>query len=226
MFPEIPRANFLIASGWSPVGENLLFNSNDGIIYNMISFIEGKIEFLSEKYLVLNVGGMGYKIFISPETSQKISEKGNIVKLWTHLEVREDAMELFGFLQMGELSLFETLLSVSGVGPRTALGILGVGSIDNLRRAIGAGDSSYLTRVSGIGKKTSERIIVELKDKMAGKGVLVNAPELREEVDALEALISLGYSQSEARDALQKTSSEKKAEERVREALKNLAAGK
>jgi len=192
----------------------------------MISFIEGKIEFLSEKYLVLNVGGMGYKIFISPETSQKISEKGNIVKLWTHLEVREDAMELFGFLQMGELSLFETLLSVSGVGPRTALGILGVGSIDNLRRAIGAGDSSYLTRVSGIGKKTSERIIVELKDKMAGKGVLVNAPELREEVDALEALISLGYSQSEARDALQKTSSEKKAEERVREALKNLAAGK
>lgn len=193
----------------------------------MICFIEGKIELSGEKFIVVNVAGVGYKIFASSETLRKIPQKGQMVKLWTYLNVREDALELYGFLNLNELDLFETLIGVSGVGPKTALGVLVVGSIDNLRRAIATGDSSYLTRVSGIGKKTAERIIVELKDKMAGKGVTTEAPELKEEVDALDALMALGYSQREAREALAEIPKDiTKAEKRVKEALQKLGRQK
>lgn len=178
--------------------------------------------FKGEKYAIVDVAGVGYKVFLSPEVSRKIPEKGGSVKLWTHLHVREDALELYGFLHLPELDLFESLINISGVGPRTALGVLGAGSIDSLRRAIASGDSSYLTRVSGIGRKTAEKIILELKEKMAGKGVSVSAPELREEVDALDALISLGYSQREAREALQDAGKDLSAEKRIKEALKKL----
>ena len=188
----------------------------------MISLIEGKIEFKAERFVVINVSGVGYKIFIGAETLRKIPEKSAEVKLWTHLHVREDALDLYGFLHMGELDLFETLLGVSGVGPRTALGILSMGPADTLRRAIASGDSSYLMRVSGIGKKTAERVVIELRDKMAGRGVIVNAPELREEIDALDALVSLGYSQREAREALSNSSSDLSAEKRIKEALRKL----
>ncbi len=189
----------------------------------MINFLEGKIELKTEKYIVLNAAGVGYKVFVGTETLQKIPEKMGEVKIWTHLQVREDAMELYGFLHLGELDFFEMLISVSGVGPRTALGVLSVGSADNLKRAISAGDHSYLTRVSGIGRKTAERIIVELKDKLAGRGVTIDAPELREEIDALEALMALGYSQSEARQALASAPSDLSAEKRIKEALKKLS---
>lgn len=189
----------------------------------MIYFIEGKIELATDKFTVINVGGIGYKIFVSTETSQKIPQKGHIVKLWTYQNVREDTLELYGFLNLNELDLFETLIGVSGVGPKTALAVLGMGSTDNLRRAIAAGDSSYLTHVSGIGKKTAERIIVELKDKMAGRGVTVDAPELKEEMDALDALASLGYSQREAREALARLPKEiTGTEKKIKEVLKRL----
>lgn len=189
----------------------------------MISFLQGKIEFAGDKYVVLNVGGVGYKVFVSSETLRKIPQKSGQVKLWNHMHVREDALELYGFLNLNELDLFETLIGVSGVGPKTALGILTVGSIDSLRRAIASGDANYLTRVSGIGKKTAERVIVELKDKMSGKGILVGAPELKEEMDALDALAALGYSQREAREALAEVPREiTSAEKRIKEALKKL----
>lgn len=194
----------------------------------MISFVEGKIEFKGEKYVIINVGGVGYKIFAGIETLRKIPEKNADVKLWTHMHVREDAMDLYGFLYPAELELFETLIGISGIGPRTALAILAMGSVDNLRRAIASGDSSYLTRVSGIGKKTAERVVMELKDKMAGRGVTVEAPELREEVDALDALIALGYSQREARDALAHipAGDTMNAEKRIKEALKKIGKNK
>ena len=189
----------------------------------MIAFVEGKVEIIGEKFAILSAGGVGYKIFISQETSQKIPQKGHTVKLWTYQNVREDALELYGFLNLNELDLFETLIGVSGVGPKTALAILGMGATDNLRRAIAAGDSSYLTRVSGIGRKTAERIIVELKDKMAGRGVTIEAPELKEEMDALDALASLGYSQREAREALARLPKEIVGTERkIKEVLKRL----
>ncbi|MDO8560922.1 MAG: Holliday junction branch migration protein RuvA [bacterium] len=192
----------------------------------MISFLAGKIEFKGEKFAVINVGGVGYRVFASADTLKKIPEKGESVKLWTNLYVREDALELYGFIHQSELELFETLIHVSGIGPKTGLGVMGVAPVDILRRAIASGDTSYLTRVSGIGRKIAEKIILELKEKMAGKGITVEAPELKEEADALEALVSLGYSQREAREALQEVSRDiKSPEKRIKEALKKLGGG-
>lgn len=189
----------------------------------MISFLEGRIEFKGERFCVVSTGGVGYRIFVTGETLKKIPEKGEGVKLWTHLYVREDALELYGFLHLAELDLFETLISAPGIGPRKALGVMGAASIDTLRRAIAAGDTSYLTKVSGIGRKTAEKIVVELKEKMAGRGIMVEAPELKEEAEALEALVALGYSQKEAREALRQAPQEiKSVEKRVKEALKRL----
>lgn len=194
----------------------------------MISFVEGAVEFKGEKFVVVKTqGGVGYKIFISAEAFKKIPEKGEEVKLWTSLYVREDALELYGFSNISGLGLFEMLIHVSGIGPKTALGVMGVAPIDTLKKAIAAGDTSYLTRVSGIGRKTAEKIVLELRDKMSGKGVIVEAPELKEEADALEALVSLGYSSQEARDALARVSEKTQGvEKRVAEALKQLGKRK
>lgn len=190
----------------------------------MISFLEGTIEFKGAKFAVVKTnGGVGYKVFCSEDTMHKISEKGGNVKMWTHLQVREDALELYGFLNFAELDLFQTLNGISGIGPKSALGVMNIAPVDTIKKAIAAGDTSYLTRVSGIGKKTAEKIVLELREKMAGKGIGVEAPELKEEADALEALISLGYSQREAREALGAVPREIfSAEKRVKEALKKL----
>lgn len=206
----------------------------------MISFLDGKIEFKAEKFIIVNVGGVGYRVFIGHETFNKISEKGSIVngstgltvdpeqnrkiKIWTHQYVREDGLELYGFINFAELELFEVLIGISGIGPKSALGILGVAPVDTLKRAIASGDTSYLTRVSGVGRKTAEKIVLELRDKFAGSGIsTVEAPELKEEADALDALMSLGYSQREAREALQTVPKEIiSAEKRLKEALKKL----
>lgn len=189
----------------------------------MISFLEGRVELKREKSAVINVNGIGYHVFASAETIAKIPEKGAGVKLWTHDHVREDARDLYGFLHYAELEFFEMLLSVPGIGPKGGLGVLGVAPVDTLKKAIGAGDTSYLTRVSGIGKKMAEKIVLELKEKMAGRGTSMEAPELKTEADALDALISLGYSQREAREALSAVPQEiTRVEQRVGEALKRI----
>lgn len=190
----------------------------------MISFLNGTIEMKGEKFVVVNVAGIGYKIFVGQETLHKIPEKGAIVKIWTHQYVREDALALYGFLHFAELELFETLIGISGIGPKGALGVLGVAPVDMLKKAIASGDTSYLTRVSGIGRKTAGKIILELRDKMAGRGISeMEAPELKEEADALDALVQLGYSEREAREALQQVPRDiEGAEKRVKAALKKL----
>ena len=189
----------------------------------MITSLEGIIEFKGEKFIVVNVGGVGYKVFLRVDAIHKIPEIGRKVKLWTHHYIREDIAALYGFSAFAELDFFEVLIGISGIGPKGALGILGVAPLDTLKKAIAAGDTSYLTRVSGIGRKTAEKVVLELKEKMAGRGVIVEAPELQQEADALDALITLGYSQREAREALARVPSEiASAEKRVREALKRL----
>jgi Holliday junction DNA helicase RuvA len=193
------------------------------MIKMMISYLEGKIEFKGEKSAIINVGGTGYRVFLGQETLRKIPEKEGNVKIWTHQHVREDALELYGFLRYAELEFFEMLIGISGIGPKGGLGILSVAPLDTLKKAVASGDTSYLTRVSGIGRKTAEKIVLELKEKLAGKGVSVEAPELKEEADALEALVALGYTQREAREALAAVSPETQSvEKRVREALKKL----
>ena len=188
----------------------------------MISFIEGGIIFAGEKFIVVAAGSVGYKVFLGGDVLQKMPPKGSDVKLWLHDHVREDTHELYGFFHYAELELFEMLISISGIGPKGALGILGIAPADTLKKAIAAGDTSYLTRVSGIGKKIAEKVVLELKDKMAGKGVSIVAPELKDEADALDALVSLGYSSREAREALAGASAGGAVEERVREALKKM----
>jgi Holliday junction DNA helicase RuvA len=135
--------------------------------------------------------------------------------------VRETALDLFGFIDKETLELFELLITISGIGPKTALGILNVASPSMLRQAVAEQDTSYLTRVSGIGKKNADKIILELKDKLV---VTESDIDLRGEGDALEALVSLGYSERDARDALKKVSKDvSDTSERVKLALKQLA---
>ena len=189
----------------------------------MIALLEGTIEFKTEKFAIVNVGGMGYRAYMGPETLQKIPERGSSVKLWIHHHVRENAQDLYGFLHYAELEFFELLIGIPGIGPKGGLSILAIAPVDTLKKAIGAGDISYLTRVSGIGRKTAEKVVLELKDKMTGKGVTVEAPELKEEADALDGLISLGYSQREAREALNRVPSDiMSAQGRITEALRRL----
>src|SRR3990167_2383257 len=189
----------------------------------MIGSIKGKINFKTEKYIIVDTAGVGYKINISPDTLSKAKKIGEEISLWIHTHVREDAIDLYGFSDHQELEFFEMLINVSGIGPKGALTILGVASIETLRKAIGTGDISYLTKISGIGKKTAEKILIELRDKIGDqiKDEKGNH-SLQEELDALEALKSLGYSQSEAREALKKVSPESNTNTKIKEALKIL----
>ena len=189
----------------------------------MIGHLEGKILFKGERYVILDIGGVGYKIFISPANQSKF-ETGASASLWTHTHVKEDALDLYGFLNQSELEFFEHLISISGIGPKSALGVLAMAPVDTLKRAISTGDTSYLTKVSGIGRKTAEKIVLELKDKMsASSGKIGFAPsaELKDDADILEALVALGFSQKEARDMLQKIPPAVKGRDnRLKEALK------
>ncbi len=170
---------------------------------------------------LIEVGGVGYAVRVTPETLS-IIEKSLSVILFTHLAVREDALDLYGFLTDDDLRFFELLLTVSGIGPKSALGILSMSTPDALRKAIPSGDMSYLTKVSGIGKKTAERIVLELKDKLGGK-TNTSPSTLREETEALEALRALGYGLEESRAALKKTTAGGTTGERLKEALKALS---
>ncbi len=201
----------------------------------MIGSIKGAIILKTDKYIVVEANGVGYKVSISPDVLSKTKKVGPArnashsdaggeeIFLFIHTHVREDAFDLYGFLNTEELEFFEMLLNVSGIGPRSALAILGIASIETLRKAIGTGDTSYLTKISGIGKKTAERIVIELRDKMADKNISeTGGNSLRDELDALEALKSLGYSQNEARDALKQVSADFDTNGKIREALKIL----
>ncbi|KKW08789.1 MAG: Holliday junction ATP-dependent DNA helicase RuvA [Candidatus Kaiserbacteria bacterium GW2011_GWA2_49_56] len=140
--------------------------------------------------------------------------------LWTHLAVREDVLDLYGFRTEEELHVFELLLTVPGIGPRSALAILDIASIETLRSAISAGNASYLTNVSGIGRKTAEKIVLELREKI-GAGTEGAGRSLSGDEEALEAMRALGYTVSEARDALRKVPQEVAGgSARLREALR------
>src|SRR3989344_9224083 len=178
----------------------------------MISYLKGTIIQNDLKSVILDVGGIGYKIYTNTAVLEPIPPKrsgGNkdktvaTTEFWTHLAVRENALDLYGFTTREELNFFELLITVSGIGPKSAMAIMTVASLRNLREAIATGDVTHLTKVSGVGKKSAEKIVLELKDKF----VDVSGGEfISGDVDALEALKSLGYSEREAREALKKVS--------------------
>jgi len=187
----------------------------------MIGSIRGKITLKTEKFLLVEANGIGYKVNISPDTLSKVQKDAEIF-LFIHTHVREDILDLYGFLERQELEFFEMLINVSGIGPKGALAILSVASIETLKKAISTGDIGYLTKISGIGKKTAEKIVIELRDKVASDASEKGGGSLRDELDALEALKSLGYSQNEAREALKKVKSDADTNTKIREALKIL----
>lgn len=167
----------------------------------MIGKLSGKIIHREGRFIIIDVNGVGYKLFVTPETLKAENSSLTTTQFWTYLAVRENALDLYGFLDKRELDFFELLLSVSGIGPKSAQAILAIAPPDILTKAIAGGDSSYLTKVSGIGKKSAEKIIIELRDKIDALEVDSN---LKGESDAIEALESLGYTLREAREALQR----------------------
>ncbi|HYF10020.1 MAG TPA: Holliday junction branch migration protein RuvA [Candidatus Paceibacterota bacterium] len=188
----------------------------------MIGYLRGSVLALEEKGLILDVGGVGYRVFAAQDTLAALKkERAKEAALFTYLSVREDALELFGFLTKEELRFFEQLISISGIGPKSALGILSSTSVERLSSAIASGDTGYLTKISGIGRKTAEKIVLELREKM---GNIEESTGLREETDALEALRSLGYGEREIRDALKKIAASATTKERIKEALKILSS--
>lgn len=190
----------------------------------MIAYLEGKIIYNTDKFLIINTGNVGYKVSVTPETITT-NKKGDDASLFIYTAVRENSIDLFGFGTAEELSFFELLLDVSGIGPRSALGIVALAPIDTIKRAIATGDVAYLNKVSGIGKKTAEKIIIELRDKLQNyKQENGTSSTLREEGDILEALKSLGYSQNEARDSLKQVpTSIEGTNARIKEALRILS---
>lgn len=199
----------------------------------MISHLRGTVIFKDTRFCVLDVGGVGYKVFLSDETLRSLKIDAP-AEFWTHLAVRENALDLYGFAEKDSLALFELLINISGIGPKTALGVINVASAQTLRRAVSAGDLAYLTKVSGIGRKLAEKIILELREKIAdlpgADGDESTSGDLRGETDALEALKSLGYSERDARDALKKITAaggeQLSAGEKVKKALKVLGESK
>ena len=189
----------------------------------MITYLEGKILNKNEKFFVVDISGVGYKIFSHSGILEKIPENGQNVKIWTHLYVREDSMDLYGFLNKEELEFFEILISISGIGPRSALGILEVAPVSSLKQAIVSEDETFFTKVSGIGRKTAQRLILELKSKLAKTVILEKGGSFKEMGDAFEALVALGYRQSDVRRVLNELPKEmKSAEAKVKETLKRL----
>ncbi|MDD3190836.1 MAG: Holliday junction branch migration protein RuvA [Candidatus Pacebacteria bacterium] len=193
----------------------------------MISYIEGEVLFKGKDFIILKTAGVGFKVFVLPgidATKEKIG-------LYTHLAVREDALTLFGFVSYEELELFETLISVSGIGPKAGLGILSLADPATVKTAIVREDASILTRVSGIGKKTADRVILELKNKFTFADITEGEAGEKQKAlidhqDVVEALMGLGYGQNEVRKVLEKIPKESSLEDKIKLALKELGKNK
>ena len=198
----------------------------------MITFLEGTLVEAWPTHVVVGVGGVGYHVLVPLSSYDRLPPLGQPIKILTHLQVREDAHVLYGFMSHAERDLFRLLVAhVSGIGPKTALDVLSGTTIANFKAAVVAGDAALLARTKGIGKKTAERIIVELKDKVgiaaaweAASAAHAPTPEETQVNDAVLALISLGYKQVDAHQAVKQAWDKggREVEMLVRQALKLL----
>ena len=189
----------------------------------MIGLLKGKTEFIDGPYAIVDVGGVGYRVLVTNDILSKI-EIGKEIKLFTYTYVRDDTLDLFGFSSIDDLKLFEQLISVSGVGPKTAVSIFSIGSRSTIIEAVVKGDVSFFIAVPRLGKKNAQKIIIELKSKMGSLEEL----DLSEEADmetkeVLSVLKSFGFSSKEAQDAIKNIDKKaERVEEKVRLALKYL----
>lgn len=191
----------------------------------MIASLRGQLVSRGDNYAILDVGGVGFKVFVPPQTAAGLGEVGQSVELFTHLHVRENELALYGFRSPEELRLFELLLGVSGIGPKVGLKLVSLLSTQTLSDAISRGDVAALTRIPGVGKRTAERVVVELKGKLGSALEASTYPPLATgDEEVIAALTSLGYSVNEAQAALQSLPpGELAVEERVRLALQYFA---
>ena len=198
----------------------------------MFYSVKGTLSHLEPQIAVVECGGVGFKCFISATTARKLPQAGSEVKLYTHLNVREDALDLFGFFDMNELNCFKLLTSVSGVGPKVCVAILSEFSAEKIAMCIAAGDSKTLTKASGVGAKLAQRIVLELKDKFKGAeygdasseiGTVGIVSASGNAIEAITALTVLGYSQSDAAEVVTKLDSELTVEQLITEALRSIA---
>lgn len=189
----------------------------------MIRELSGPISHLYPTGAVITVGGVGLFVRLLPDTLRGLQE-GETLSLYTYLAVREDALDLFGFLEQEELAFFELLIGISGIGPKSALNILAAAPPATLKKSILSGNVGYLTKVSGIGKKTAEKIALELKDTISKMPATEGTSPSAAEGDVLEALVSLGYSRGQAREVLREIPEEiEDTSARITEALKKLS---
>ncbi len=189
----------------------------------MIAFLEGKVAEKAAGRVVLAVNGTGYEVLVSASTVSKLPPTGKPARLFTRLQVRDDTMVLYGFASQDERSLFDLLVTVSGVGPKVALSFLSVLSPDALRRAVASGDVAALTVVPGVGKKVAQRVVLDLKDRLGGDVVVIEGPLS----DVREALLALGLTAQETSEAMAGLSPEgdRPVEELLREALQRVGRG-
>jgi holliday junction DNA helicase RuvA len=203
----------------------------------VITFLEGKLAGALPTQAIVDVGGVGYEVFIPLSSYDKLPPVGQGIRILTHLAVREDAHVLYGFMTSSERDLFRLLVNnVSGIGPKLALAVLSGMSVSNFKSAVVNSDIAAISKISGLGKKTAERIVLELKDKLGVAAAweaasATHAPTLEQEQanEAVLALIALGYKQVDAHKAIRdlQTQGEKKpAEELVKLALKKMAGGR
>ena len=181
----------------------------------MIGYIKGQLTEVMEGTIIVENNGIGYEILVPLSVVDRMPSKGSEVKVYTYMHVREDAMQLFGFATRDDLDVFKLLITVSGIGPKGALGILGLMSADDIRFAVMAEDAKTISKAPGIGTKTARKLIIELKDKLKLKDVIEDALDRGEKAaevqegtdkkiisDAVEALTALGYNASEAMRAV------------------------
>lgn len=201
----------------------------------MYSYIKGELAEVNTDHIVIETGGIGYMVFIPGQLFDYLPETGSIIKVYTYLYMREDAMILYGFLTKDDLEIFKLLIGVSGIGPKGALGILSALSPDDLRFAVLAGDAKAISKAPGIGAKTAQRIILELKDKMSLEDAFEKKSEHAAQVtasgssqtknDAVLALTALGYSSAESLKAVSavEITEEMQVEDILKAALKKMA---
>ena len=200
----------------------------------MYAYFKGKLAYIGEDSIILDVHDVGYRILLSPASIAFLPQIGEYVQLYTYTSVREDAIWLYGFLNHDDLEIFKKCITVSGIGPKGGMAILSVMDAQALRYAIVSGDAKAIAKAPGIGPKTAQRLILELKDKISLEDTLVNTETngVRVTVDfrssnmdeALEALVALGYSSSEALKAIKAVdnASEMDVEVLLKAALKNM----
>lgn len=200
----------------------------------MIYSVKGILTYVEPSFVVVECGGVGMKCFASTSTITQLSSVGTEVTLLTYMSVKEDAIDLYGFLSQNELDAFKLLISVNGVGPKAAMSVLSALTTDKLSLAVSCGDVKSIQAAQGIGKKTAERIVLELKDKMAGvAGVaqgtaVVNAAQANAPgsatAEAVEVLVSLGFNQTDASVAVGSMQPGLSVDEMIRKGLKLLSS--